>query len=136
MLRSLLAVIAATIVGLAVSKFIEGAGLALLVDNAPGENAGSKLSPQNQLVLVGSWGLGAFFAAATALLIGRRWAPLGGLAAATVLLSALLVLVSHGVAWWAWPSAAAATLVGGCVAMKILNATKEHHQASTHKGLF
>lgn len=115
MLRSLLAVTAAVIVGLAVAKLVEGAGLALEASEhgGAGVHAGA---------LILGWGLGAFSAAAAALLIARRWAPVGWLAAATILFQAVMTLMSAVLPIWAWPGSVLAVGAGGWAAIRLTKA--------------
>lgn len=119
MLRSLTAVIVATIVGLTAAKFVEGSGTARLALN-PGDAAPSATY---QALLVAGWALGAFAAALTALLIGRRWAPLGWLAAATILFAACMTVMTFALSWVLWPASAAATALGGFLAVRLLRAS-------------
>ena len=136
MLRSLIAVLVATIVGLTVSKFIEGAGLALLAPppEPGGETAGA---PGGYgALLLAAWLVGAFTAALSALLIGRRWAPLGGLAAATVFLSAAIGLMSFPGGWILWPLSAIATAGGGYGAIRLLRATNKYPEKASSEKFF
>ena len=97
MVRSLIAVIIAVIFGLAVANGFERVGLAW-----------DGLSPIGfDSFLLAGWGTAAFVAAIIALLIGRKWAPLGWLAAAAMVLfglasSAVMALpasVLGGIGW-------------------------------------
>ena len=58
-------------------------------------------------------------AALIALLIGRRWAPVGGLAAGTIFFSAFITMLPGTLVWWLWPLAAVATAIGGWLALRI-----------------
>ena len=122
MLRSLLALMAATFIGLATAKFIEGAGAALFSLDLGAANAGHTLPYAG--VLIFAWTISAFVAAICALLIGRRWAPLGALAAATVYLSAIIALLSTPASILIWGLTAAGVAVGGWTAIKALGATQ------------
>lgn len=122
MLRSLGAVLIATFVGLTVSKFVEGAGQAML-GAAPQIDDGTFVVGNSYgAVVVVAWAIGAFAAACCALLVGRRWAPLGGLAAATVFFSAAIALMSFSLHWILWPISALATAGGGYAAIRLLRA--------------
>lgn len=111
MLRSLFAVIPAVIVGLAAAKFIESLG------GAAGDSA---LTGGHAASLIIGWGVGAFIAAMIALFIGRRWAPLGGLAALTILFAATLTTATFKLPILVWLGAAAATGLGGFAAIRLL----------------
>ena len=100
MLRTLAGVLAGTLVGLSVARFIEGAGAALMGFSL---EPGASFPLGFLLLLVFSWGAGAFCGCATALLIARRWAPVGGIAGASTMLLAVIVMASNGLAWWLWP---------------------------------
>ncbi|GAB4521511.1 MAG: hypothetical protein Kow00133_08520 [Amphiplicatus sp.] len=117
----MLAVIVAVIAGLAVARLVEAAGLALQAhENGPaGFHAGA---------LIAGWGLGAFVAAATAILIARRWAPVGWLAAATILFQAVMTLMNAALPIWAWPGAVLAAGAGGWAAIRL---TKARHAPPT-----
>jgi sorbitol-specific phosphotransferase system component IIBC len=114
MLRSLFAVIASVILGLAAAKFVEGAGAALI---------GESHEAFYQFLLTFSWFVGALIAALMALLLGRRWAPLGYLAAGTIFFSAFMTLLSAQLSWLLWPGAAIASAIGGYAALRLTNAT-------------
>lgn len=87
MLRSIVAIIVAVIAGLAVARTVEAVGLAAI--GAPQREAYAAL-------LLAGWCMGAFAATGIALLIAQRWAPVGALAAATMLLQALLSGAAFG----------------------------------------
>jgi hypothetical protein len=129
MLRSLIAVVAAAIVGLATAKFIEGAA-------QTGMGLTEATAPAYQFALFVGWGLGAFAAAATALLMGKRWAPLGWLAAAGVFLIAALAMISFSASWLLWPAAMLATGGGGFAAVRLLRARTSLPVKASQKGLF
>ncbi|MBB5519979.1 hypothetical protein [Amphiplicatus metriothermophilus] len=116
MLRSLLAVIVAVIAGLAVAKLVESAGLALRIsgDGAADFHAGA---------LIVGWGLGAFVAAFAALLMARRWAPVGWLAAATILFQAVMTLMNAVLPLWAWLGAVLTIGAGGWAAIRLTKAS-------------
>jgi hypothetical protein len=128
MIRSLFAVIFAVIAGLSAARLVEGAGVAVF-EIAP-------LSPAYQGVLVIGWLTGAFAAALIALLLGRRWAPLGGLAAASVFLAAFIALISNPLSWLLWPGAALATGLGGFAAVMLTGAKAAHPALRKKDGLF
>ena len=127
MIRSLFAIIVSVIAGLAAAKFFEGGLLALM-----GEGTGARYS----LVLVMSWFIGAFVAAILALLIGRRWAPLGLLAAGTIYFSAFMSLLSSSLSWWVWPGAGVAAAAGGLLALRALGAGFEQPTNKTKQDVF
>ncbi|MEM9014815.1 MAG: hypothetical protein AAGB02_06875 [Pseudomonadota bacterium] len=134
MIRSLLAIVAATLIGLTVSRFIEGAGLAVMSDGGSPNN--STLGAGLQLLLVASWTVGAVAASASALLIGERWAPLGWLGAATVALSAVLGLSGAAFSWWAWPLSFGAIFGTTLLVLKVLRAESAPIQKSKPSDLF
>ncbi len=136
MLRSLFSIIAAVIIGLTAAKFVEGGGAALLAD---GENplvSGQPLSASYHLVLAAGWLAGAFIAATTALLLGKRWAPLGWLAGGCIFFSACLTIMTFSLSWVLWPVAAMATVAGAFAAIKLLKATTAHPATMAEKELF
>ena len=120
--------IAAILIGLTASRFVEGAAQA--VGGASPESAAYEWS------LVLGWTLGAFAAALTALLIGRRWAPLGVLAAATMFFAAAIALLSYSLSWFLWPASAAGTALGGYAAIRLLNARNAHPSRDGKKEFF
>ncbi len=129
MLRNLIAIIIATIAGLAVARFVEsliGGGV------APGEAADAR----ELAGLAAGYFVGAFAAAALALLIGRRWAPLGWLGAITIGFAAVITLVSFKLPLLLWPASAAACAAGGWCAIKLLRAQYEHPQAKPKETFF
>ncbi len=136
MLRSFIAVLVATLVGLTVSKFTEGAGQLLLNAPAPIEGATVVMADGYGAVLVVAWAFAAFAAACCALFIGKRWAPLGGLAAATVFFSAAIALMSFSLHWMLWPISALATAGGGFAAIKLLRATAAYPEKHQKRAIF
>lgn len=131
-----MAAVMAVLVGLTTSKFIEGAGQAYL-NNAPILTEGTvSVTLSYQMLVLFSWGVGAFAAAAIALWLGKRWAPLGGLGAASVGLSALLALSTFPLSWWMWPGAALVIGAGGFAAVKLLRAKNEYPGKISNHGLF
>ncbi|MEM9494586.1 MAG: hypothetical protein AAGA09_01180 [Pseudomonadota bacterium] len=138
MLRSLAAVIIATLIGLWLAKTVEGIALAMAAAPA-GTSSPLTLPVAHQAALLGGWFIGAFAAAFAALLIARRWAPIGMLSAATIALAAVIAMMSAPVSWWAWPSAFAVTGAGGFLAIKLLRARMVHSDlrgAGGAQGLF
>ena len=131
MLRSLLAVVVAVVLGLTVAKFIEGAGQAGL-----GLSAGAADAAGYKALLLGGWMIGAFAAASLALLIGRRWAPLGWLAAASLFLDAAITAGGASLGWVMWPAAALVTGLGGLLAVRLLRARSTYPEKAQDKGLF
>lgn len=111
MLRSLAAIIFSVILGLAAAKMIEFLGLRIFplpdgVDMTNRETvlyAWQTMPVGYKLFLALGWTIGAFIAALTALLIGKRWAPLGLLAAVTIGLQGTLTLLYYPVELWLWP---------------------------------
>lgn len=136
MLRSLGAVLIATFVGLTVSKFVEGAGQAIW--GAPPQIDGGTFVVGDiyGAILVVAWAIGAFVAASCALLMGRRWAPLGGLAAATVFFSAAIALMSFSLHWILWPISALATAGGGFAAIRLLRAKARYPEKKQKRAYF
>lgn len=124
MIRSLIAIIIATLAGFASAKFVEGAGLTLGGDAA------------HAWALLAGWGIGAFIAALTALMIGQRWAPLGGLAAATVLLAAILALSGGAASIFMWPAAIGVIALGTYTAMRLTRAQMASPEPQPKTGLF
>ncbi len=127
MLRSLFAVIVAVIVGLGAAKFVESGGAALI---------GSVEGAAYQALLAFSWLVAAFVAASLALLLGRRWAPLGFLAAVTIFFSTVMTLLAADLSWLLWPGAAIVSAIGGYGALQITNATKAYPETKLSKEIF
>lgn len=128
MLRSLAAVIIAIIAGLTLAKIIEGGGAAL---------AGA--TPQSatyQVLLALSWFAGAFAAGVIALLIAKRWAPVGIIAASSMFLSAFTALTSTPLSWLLWPASILATGVGAHLAILATKATFASPVKNSKGGLF
>ena len=135
MIRSLIAILAATFIGLTTAKFIEGAGQALIAESSTDD--GVEAGPMSYgVVLFIAWAFGAFVASSCALLIGRRWAPLGYLAAATIFLSAAIGLMSAALGWVMWPLAILASLGGGFSAAKLYRATMAFPEKTTKETFF
>ena len=129
MLRNLAAIILATIIGLSVAKLIEslvGGGM------PPGEAASVR---EFVGLSVGYFG-GAFTAAIIALLIGRRWAPLGWLGASTILFAAIITLATFKLPLILWPASAAACGAGGWLAVKLLQAQMQYRTGNKNESLF
>lgn len=136
MLRSLVAVIVAVITGLAAAKFVEAFGQGMLHEGAGGVAEGGSVSGSYQALLAAGWFVGAFVASALALLIGKRWAPLGVLAAGTVLFAAIITQITFTMSWFLWPMSAIATAAGGFLALKALKATRAYPLPSRSKAPF
>ena len=135
MIRSLIAILAATLIGLTTAKFIEGAGQALIEESASVE--GVQTDPSGYgAVLVIAWTIGAFAAASCALLVGRRWAPLGYLASATIFLSAAIGLMSAALGWMMWPLSVVASALGGFLAVKLYGATMAYPEKTKRETFF
>lgn len=109
MFRSLIAIVVAVLAGLVFAQGVErlthGLGL-----------------PQSAALLA-SWGGASFVAAGAALFIGRRWAPLGWLAAASMFLLAVVTVAGGAASWLLIPVALALTALGGFAAVKATRAT-------------
>ena len=136
MIRSLFAVVVGVILGLTAARFVEGAGLALA---GAGQVAAQQVEPltvAHRAALVAGWGVGAFAAAASALLIAGRWAPLGGLAAGTIFLAAVIAQLEASLGWPVWLASALATALGGYAAIALLGATQTHPSNRRQDGLF
>ncbi len=136
MLRSLGAVIVAVIIGLTAAKFVESAAAALLVGDGARLGADIGVSPAYQAILVFCWLVGAFVAAGASLLMGKRWAPLGWLGAATIFFSAMITLITFSLSWLLWPASLTATAAGGYVAVKLFNATRDYPASNTNRDVF
>lgn len=128
MLRSLAAVIVAVIAGLALAKFIEGGGAAILKAEVH--------SAAYQILLMLSWFAGAFAAGVIALLIDRRWAPVGIVAASSIFLAAFMALLSAPLSWLLWPGAIVATAAGAHFAIRATKATFSAPVKRSNSGLF
>ncbi len=128
MMRSLIAVILAVIAGLAVTRAVEG-GIGALTDLTP-------TSPLYGYILLASWFFGAFAASFIALLLARRWAPVGIVAAGSIFLSAMLALVTASLSWLLWPGAIIITAAGAYAAIKLLKADYSLPAQSRKGGLF
>lgn len=102
MIRSLFSIILAVVLGLTVARFIEGMGAAAFpVIDSPDVTANSDaaieshtISSAHQVTLLFSWGIAALIAAMVALLLARRWAPLGYLAAVTIFFNSVITMIS------------------------------------------
>ncbi len=136
MLRSLLSIIVAVIIGLTTAKFVEGAGAALLSDGVVIVGDGETASLSYTVLLSLGWLAGAFAAAMVALVIGKRWAPLGFLAGASMLFSAIMTLMSFSLSWFLWPVSALATGAGSLAAVKLLKAQMTYPAATEQKDIF
>ncbi|MEM9170215.1 MAG: hypothetical protein AAGC56_11240 [Pseudomonadota bacterium] len=82
-----------------------------------------------QLLIAVGWAASAFVAAAIALFVGRRWAPIGGLASASIGLLAVQGLAAGGLAWWMWPLSLAGVAAGGYGAVRVLKAPSDPNVA-------
>ena len=115
MLRSLIAIICAVFIGLITAKFIEGMGLAA---SDAGDNSGTY-----SIWLLVSWTIAAFTASLVALLIAKRWAPIGALGASTMTLAAIVATLEGGLGITQVFGAFATTGLAGFGAIKLLNAS-------------
>lgn len=137
MIRSLFAVVVGVILGLTAARFVEGAGLALAgAGQVAAHQQAEPLTVAHRAALVAGWGVGAFAAAASALLIAGRWAPLGGLAAGTIFLAAVIAQLEASLGWPVWLASALATALGGYAAIALLGATQTHPSNRSQDGLF
>lgn len=129
MLRNLVAIIPATIAGLAVAKVIES----LL---SGGVTPSSAVGLGYQLALTLGYLTGAFAAAAIALVIGKRWAPIGWLASATIFFAAVITMVTFSLPLLLWPLSLAACMAGGWLAIRLLKATNAPARRNEAESLF
>lgn len=136
MVRSLIAVVVAAVLGVATAKFVENAATILFPAIAANSVAVGTLSAGYTLALLASWGLAALVASAVSLLIGRRWAPLGWLAAASMLLLAVVSALSGPSPLLLLPGAVIVTGAGGLAAVKLLKATTAPPIETRKAGLF
>ena len=136
MIRSLFAVVVGVILGLTAARFVEGAGFALAGGGQIAAQQADPLTVAHRVALVAGWGVGAFAAAASALLIAGRWAPLGGLAAGTIFLAAVIAQLEASLGWPVWLASALATALGGYAAIALLSATQTHPSNRQRDRLF
>ena len=136
MLRSLAAIIIATIAGLALARFVEAAGLAMAGVAENSQGGAQSFTPAYQAVLIASWFIGAFAAAAAALLIGGRWRPLGWLAAVTMFIAAIIAISNASSGFLLWIGALLSTLAGGYLAIKLLGADADYPANHRKKEFF
>lgn len=136
MIRSLFAVVVGVILGLTAARFVEGAGFALAGGGQIAAQQADPLTVAHRVALVAGWGVGAFAAAASALLIAGRWAPLGGLAAGTIFLAAVIAQLEASLGWPVWLASALATALGGYAAIALLGASQTHPSNRRQDGLF
>ena len=136
MLRSLLSVIVAVIIGLTAAKFIENAGSVVLFSEKTSMTGNAPVSGGYQFLLMGGWFVGAFTAALLALLLGRRWAPLGALAAATIFLAASITILTFSLSWLLAPGTAIACAAAAVAAIKLCNAQSAYPVVEKAQGLF
>ncbi|WP_411818097.1 hypothetical protein [Hyphococcus sp. DH-69] len=127
MIRLLAAAIIAVIAGFAVTKFVEAIGVGF---------TGADVTVGYKAVLAVSWFIGSFVAALIALLIGRRWAPLGGLAASSIFLAAMIAMFSNPLGWVLWVCAAVLTGLGGYAAIKLTKASNIHPNLRPDESIF
>ncbi len=145
MLRSLAALLVAVLVGLTAAKFVESAAFAAFDLPPIGESAASKVggapgkpavSPAAAGVLTLSWLAAAFVAAGLALAIGRRWAPLGWLAAATIGFNAIVSLLGASAPFWVWPGGLLVSAAGGFLAVTAFRARYDYPAAAPKEEFF
>lgn len=129
MIRSLFAIIIASVLGVALARFIESASY-----TAAG--APDAFTLARNVGLAASWLAGAFVAAAIALLLGRRWAALGWLGAATMGLSAFIGMAGAHAPPLLWLVSLFAVGAGGWGAVKILRGVNEPPHLSKTKAPF
>ena len=121
MLRSLFAIIVANIVGVAVAKLIENMGMTAFpppsdIDVASRESilyVWSFMPAGYKLMLAAGWLIGALAASSVALLLGRRWAPLGWLGAACIGFHATMTLFYFPAELWLWFASIFSVAAGG-----------------------
>ncbi|WP_425408661.1 hypothetical protein [Hyphococcus sp.] len=128
MLRSFIAVIVAVVAGLTTAKFAEGAGAGLL-NSAPPSGA-------YQIILLISWFAGAFIAGCVALIIARRWAPVGIIASASIFISAVAAMLASPMNWLVWCGAVAVTFAGSYISILITHARFSFPDKPAKTGLF
>lgn len=121
MFRSLIAALVAVFAGLAAAQAVERLAAALSL-------------PQWAALLAG-WGVASFTGAGLALMIGKRWAPLGWLAAASMFLLAV-VTAANGAGWVLIPGAIFISAAGGFLAIKLLKARYEPPFVKRDTGMF
>lgn len=143
MIRSLIAILIAVVMGMITAKFIEGMGAAAfpldVVD--AGDIEGLKAAAANapfgyKATLITGWGVAAFIAAAIALAIGKRWAPLGWLSAGVIFLLSFITLIGLPFGLWLLPLSLIVTMGCGWLSIKLLKATYALETKSTDGGLF
>ena len=123
MLRSLLAIIVAVVLGLTTAKFVEGAFAAALGLGGEAHDISRVMGDGYLWSLLASWIAGAAAATTAALLIGKRWAPLGYLAGAAMALQGALTLLGADVPIWSWALALGAPALVCFAIVKALGAT-------------
>ncbi|GJL94766.1 MAG: hypothetical protein DHS20C05_11710 [Hyphococcus sp.] len=121
MLRSLFAIIVASILGLTVAKVIEGGGQALFFSDGEGLSPNGSLSLNYHVLLLVGWLFGAFAASSIALLLGSRWAPLGMLASVTIMLASFLTITSFSLDLLLFPAACLFIAAGSYAAHRLIN---------------
>ena len=89
-----------------------------------------------QLVFMVAWSVGAFAAALSALLLGRRWGALGIVSAATFLFQTIASLVYYPFSWWAWPLSIGLVVLSGLVPVRLLGDFNVHKKAEKNGSLF
>lgn len=143
MIRSLIAVLIAVIVGMTTAKFVEGMGAAAfpLDQVAAGDLDGLKAAAANaptgyKACLVAGWALAAFVSALIALAIGKRWAPLGWLSAGVMFLLSFISLIGLPFGFWLLPTSLVVTMGAGWLANKLLKATSTIPVSRSNDELF
>jgi pimeloyl-ACP methyl ester carboxylesterase len=139
MLRSLAAIIFSVILGLAAAKMIEFVGMRIfpMPEDANMTDRETILYFWNvmpvgyKLFLVFGWIFGAFIAAMTALLIGKRWAPLGLLAAVTIGLQGTVTLFYYPAELWLWTLCISGVAAAAFLAVKLTNAVRVYPTKKT-----
>lgn len=142
MVRSLIGVIFAVVIGLTTAKFIEGAGGTLYPPSTTVEQgdiealkaSASAVPLGYKFFLLLGWAVAAFISALIALLIGQRWAPLGWLAAVTMFFLAVMTLIGSPFGWWLWPCAGLATGSGGWLAVRVTGASNQYAVSNDKSG--
>lgn len=134
MLRSLLAIIIAVIAGLSVARFIEAATASFR--KTASSLVESALPIDYQLTLVVGWFVGAAVASALALLMGRKWAPLGFLAGGTIFFSAIITILTFSLNWLIAAPAAIATASAAYGVHRLLKPQMDYPQGKAKSDYF
>ncbi len=128
MLRSLIAVIAGVVLGVVVVKGVEMVGMAVFpppdlgIDFSNPETLKDReamgrfiqaVPPGGKIAVVLGWFLGALGGGVTALLIGRKWSPLGWIVAGAIFLLSVTNFFAFPHPLWMVAGAVFSALLGG-----------------------